>query len=560
MNNDYSRAVKEIASRYTGIINSGRVFSQEEATRISREIDGEVMPLLNFEKPRVLVYGIYNSGKSTLVNALMGREVAEVADRPMTFKTAEYDAGKYVLVDSPGIDAPGKRGEDDDMTADSEIRNCHIILFVISSNGGFESRTNYKRMYDLMLKRNLPFIIVLNERAVPTSEQQQHQEELNSIKLKIIENLKEISGRRDIENAYEVITLNALRAWRGVSEAQTNPDKAQKFVKASHISDLVNRINQILEGDEAMKSFLAPLSALEDKIADGESILAAKSAGKSYATKRTTLQSMISNFRGRFMDDLRFSAERHFDEIYNGYLGGHIDMAGIYNSICSEAEDNYKRASAPIISYVRSNFAELHVSVDESGRVTLNTPNGYDSEFRASDEENHKTFSLGDILGSIVPTSGTSDSYTATTAGALLGGTLGSFVPILGTVAGTAIGGAIGKVIDIFIGKARREAEEYERRKREVEASNRMAEQRAEEENRRRQSARSAATNQINAIIQDLRRLYGEVIDKNFNGVMQTIDEAINRISTRNSAVEQTKAQLRQLHEEINAIRRSITC
>jgi hypothetical protein len=415
-------------------------------------------------------------------------------------------------------------------------------------------------MYDLMVKRNLPFIIVLNERAAPTSEQQQHQEELNSIRLKIIENLKEISGRRDIENAYDVITLNAFRAWKGVIEGQTNPKKAQNFIKASRISDLVNRINQILEGDEAMKSFLAPLSALEDKIADGESILAAKSAGKNYATKRGTLQSMISNFRGRFMDDLRFSAERHFDEIYNGYLGGHIDMAGIYNSICSEAEDNYKRASAPIISYVRSNFAELHVSVDASGRVTLNTPDGYDSEFRASDEESHKTFSLGDILGSIVPTTGTSDSYTATTAGALLGGTLGSFVPILGTVAGTAIGGAIGKVIDIFIGKARREAEEYERRKREVEASNRMAEQRAEEENRRRQSARSAATNQINAIIQDLRRLYGEVIDKNFNGVMQTIDEAINRISTRNSAVEQTKAQLRQLHEEINAIRRSITC
>ena len=560
MNNDYSSAVKEIASKYTGIINSGGIFSQEEATRIGREINGEVMPLLNFEKPRVLVYGIYNSGKSTLVNALMGREVAEVADRPMTFKTAEYDAGKYVLVDSPGIDAPGRRGEDDDMTADSEIRNCHIILFVISSNGGFESKTNYRRMYDLMVKRNLPFIIVLNERAAPTSEQQQHQEELNSIKLKIIENLKEISGRRDIENTYDVITLNALRAWRGVIEGKTDSNKAQKFIKASRISDLVNRINQILEGDEAMKSFLAPLSALEDKIAYGENILAAKSAGKNYATKRTTLQNMISQLRGRFMDDLRFLAERHFDEIYNGYLGGHIDMAGIYNSICSEAEENYKRASAPIISYVRNNFAELHVSVDASGRVTLNTPDGNDSQFRASDEESSKKFSFSDILGSMIPASAASDSYTATATGALLGGTIGSFVPILGTAMGTAVGGVIGKVVDICIGKARREAEEYERRKREIEASNRMAEQRAEEENRRRQSARIAANNQINAIIEDLKMLYSEVIDKNFNGVMQTIDEAINRISTRNSSVERTKVQLRQLHEEINAIRRSITC
>ncbi len=66
MNQDYLRAVKDIASKYSGIVSSSGVFTGDEAVRISRAVTDEVMPLLNFEKPKILVYGIYNSGKSTL--------------------------------------------------------------------------------------------------------------------------------------------------------------------------------------------------------------------------------------------------------------------------------------------------------------------------------------------------------------------------------------------------------------------------------------------------------------------------------------------------------------
>lgn len=58
------------------------------------------MPLLNFEKPKILVYGIYDAGKSTLVN-------------------------------SSGIDAPIEH----EKIADKEINSCHMIMFVMSSRG-----------------------------------------------------------------------------------------------------------------------------------------------------------------------------------------------------------------------------------------------------------------------------------------------------------------------------------------------------------------------------------------------------------------------------------------
>ena len=56
--------------------------------------------------PRVMVFGTYNAGKSTLVNALVGKEVARVSDHPETDQITSYPWRGFMLDDTPGIDAP----------------------------------------------------------------------------------------------------------------------------------------------------------------------------------------------------------------------------------------------------------------------------------------------------------------------------------------------------------------------------------------------------------------------------------------------------------------------
>lgn len=186
---DQIREVKSIARRFLGKTQNYQGFSKSFKTSVEEQVNKKVLGLLQEEKPKVLVYGIYNAGKSTLVNVLCGKEVAEVGDRPTTAKTQPYDAGKYILMDTPGIDAPIEH----EMEADENMNNCHVILFVVSSKGGFESRKNYERMAE-MIQRGLPFYIILNDRGSATTDEQEHQRELESIQQKIITNLIQVSA------------------------------------------------------------------------------------------------------------------------------------------------------------------------------------------------------------------------------------------------------------------------------------------------------------------------------------------------------------------------------
>ncbi len=544
MNSEYSREVEKLSAAFSDAVSSSEAFTLEEIKSFKNEISNCVLSLLNAPKPKILVYGIYNGGKSTLVNAIMKREVAEVGNRPTTHKTTEYDAGKYILIDSPGIDAAS---EEDERIADSYIKSCHVILFVVSSKL-FESIENYEKMWS-MIQMNIPFIIVVNDRGVMTSEYEQHLADINSLKRKLIENLIKVSGQKDIESRYDVIVLNALRAWNGITNNQP------RLIEGSNLSDLTNRIEQLLEGSEAMKLFMAPLSALERKIEEAEKILMSKIAGNDYAVKRAVLQNKFSQFTESFNENLRFSAERYFDVIYQGYLGrSGVDIQRIYNDICRDTEDTYRRSSAPLISYIRDNFSELNISVDEAGNVTLNTPSENMNQYH-KDTNNYRHEE------SYVDTSSSSfHSGAMTAAGTALGSIIGTFIPAFGTIAGGIIGGALGKFADSIMGNSRHEREDYDRRLREIEAYNERQERRAEEENRRRQDARIATTNQINSVVRDLRASYAEIIERNLNGVMNLIDEAISRIAKTNDAITDTLAKLKNVRSRIHELRRQILC
>lgn len=93
----------------------------------------------------IVVYGPYNAGKSTLINALAGRVISPMGDIPTTCETKEVQWGNWKVYDTPGIDAPVKHQE----IADMKLAECECVIFVISADSDFESAEMHKRLAEI---------------------------------------------------------------------------------------------------------------------------------------------------------------------------------------------------------------------------------------------------------------------------------------------------------------------------------------------------------------------------------------------------------------------------
>ena len=80
----------------------------EESALVDKELK-DIQELyrvkVNNLKPQIMMYGIYNAGKSSVINALLGKDVAKVADIPTTDNVDLYSWNEYEIADTPGIEA-----------------------------------------------------------------------------------------------------------------------------------------------------------------------------------------------------------------------------------------------------------------------------------------------------------------------------------------------------------------------------------------------------------------------------------------------------------------------
>ena len=156
--------------------------------------------------PEIMVYGIYSAGKSSILNELIGDDKAAVSDIPETDKVTYYDWQGYKLADTPGVAAPIAHEE----ITQEHLKKADIVLFVMSTAGGYELETNYSRM-KMIADAGKKIIIVLNDK---NGDLGNDDGSLQIIKQKVDINMRK-TGIANIDDRYCIVTVNADRAHKG---------------------------------------------------------------------------------------------------------------------------------------------------------------------------------------------------------------------------------------------------------------------------------------------------------------------------------------------------------
>ena len=125
--------------------------------------------------------GMYNSGKSSLFNAILGYERFEVGNRPTT-KTGERGklTDKIDLLDTPGIDTTD---EADDAAAFDSLMRSDIILMTHNIKTGMLNRAEYdwlKRIAGGMNQESIPDRLIFVSTWIDEVQDEGEREKLRS--------------------------------------------------------------------------------------------------------------------------------------------------------------------------------------------------------------------------------------------------------------------------------------------------------------------------------------------------------------------------------------------
>ena len=119
------------------------------------------------ERTHIGFFGARNAGKSSLVNAVTGQELAVVSDvkgtttDPVCKAMELLPLGPVVIIDTPGFDDEGALGLERVKKTREILRTCDIAVLVVDASTGMTPTD--RELLDLIRERDIPFLTVWNK-------------------------------------------------------------------------------------------------------------------------------------------------------------------------------------------------------------------------------------------------------------------------------------------------------------------------------------------------------------------------------------------------------------
>ncbi|MDM1714882.1 50S ribosome-binding GTPase [Pseudomonas sp. 165] len=285
----------------------------------------------------IMVYGVYNAGKSTLINALLGQELASVADVPETARVQGYRWGDFEVLDTPGIDAPL---EHEAITREQLVQS-DVVIFVVNPLGVVEEEKTLDVLLELVLAGKMIFLVLnCKSRFDPI--------DLARIKDELSERIQQKAGNQKVLGHIPIVEVNASSALKAKLENKQNLLNSSGFPKfESDLAGFFASVEQkaiVARVATELRSFLDATVAELDKHQDQASIKRLDAFYGEIARReidiRHGLKSLIEA-KAAFVGKSTITA---LNQNIDGAQGKIEQLIGQANEqICSELEDALTR-------------------------------------------------------------------------------------------------------------------------------------------------------------------------------------------------------------------------
>ena len=145
------------------------------------------------ERIHIGFFGRRNAGKSSVVNAVTGQDLAVVSEvkgtttDPVTKSMEILPLGPVVIIDTPGFDDEGSLGELRVQRTRKILEKTDIAVLVVDTTEGF--RKVDEELVGLFKERNIPCLVALNKSDIPEdTEDHEVSEELPGLLQSIAKN------------------------------------------------------------------------------------------------------------------------------------------------------------------------------------------------------------------------------------------------------------------------------------------------------------------------------------------------------------------------------------
>jgi GTPase SAR1 family protein len=162
----------------------------------------------------IMVYGVYNAGKSTLINALLGAELAQVADTPETYRIQGYRWGDFEILDTPGIDAPQAH----EQVTRAQLYGADVVIFVVNPLGVVEEEATLSALLELVERNKQIFLVLNRKNPLEPLEAERIKDQLRER----IQQMARARGLPQVLQAIPILEVNARSALKAKLEHKNN--------------------------------------------------------------------------------------------------------------------------------------------------------------------------------------------------------------------------------------------------------------------------------------------------------------------------------------------------